>query len=129
MSAVDARDQGPYAPSRGCGNEIRSPTPGRPQGFLVLPLGAGHGRAPVDSAVLTHLGAFRQRRTQPRPHDQHDDVKCAGRLDRVLEMPRGDHGLVFPEIGLDPEEARVVLRQAFDGECRDLARGNDIARR
>ena len=107
----------------------RSDLPGSFQGFLVLPLGAGHGRAPVDAAVFTHLRAFRQRRTQPRPDDQHDDVECAGRLDRVLEMPRGDHCLVFPEIGLDPEEARIVLRQAFDGECRDLARGNDIARR
>jgi hypothetical protein len=29
------------------------------------------------------------------------------------------------EIGLDPEEARIVLRQAFDSECRDLARGNE----
>ena len=55
----------------------RSDLPGSFQGFLVLPLGSGHGRAPVHAAVLTHLGAFRQRRTQPRPDDQHDDVECA----------------------------------------------------
>ena len=124
--------QGPYARvlAAAVDEEIRrSDLPGCLQGFLVLPLCSGHGRAPVHAAVFTHLRALRQWRSQPRPDDQHDDVECAGRLDRVLEMPRGDHCLVFPEIGLDPEEARIVLRQAFDGQCRDLARGNDIARR
>src|SRR5688572_2234134 len=103
--------------------------PGSLQGFLVLPLRSRYRRAPVDAAVFTHYRALRQRRSQPRPDNQHDDVECARGLNRVLEMPRGNHRLVLPEIGLDREEARVVLRQAFDRECRDLARRNDIARR
>jgi hypothetical protein len=106
-----------------------SDLPGSLQGFLVLPLGSGHGRATVYSPVFTHLCALRQRRSETRPDDQHDDVECAGRLDRVLEVPRGDHCLEFPEIRLDPKEAHVVLRQSLDGECRDFTYGDDIAGR
>ena len=44
-------------------------------------------------------------------------------------MTRGDHGLVFPEIRLDREEASIVLRESLYGECRNFARRADIARR
>ncbi len=88
----------------------------RSQRVLELPLGAGDRSAPVDAAILSHLGALGQRRSQPRPQDQHDDVAFARRHDRVLEVSARQHRLGLPEDRRDVEEPRVVLGHFLDHE-------------
>jgi hypothetical protein len=90
------------------------------QGILELPLDAGYGRARVHAAVLADCGTLRQRCSEARPNNQDDHFEGARWLDRVLEMPRSDHRLELPEVWLDVEEPRIVLRQALNRQRSDL---------
>ena len=96
---------------------------------LVFPFGAGDRRASVDAAIFAFARIDRQRRAEPRPEDQHHDVALARRLDDVLEMPRGEHRLVFPEIGGDVEEAGEFLLQALHHQGGAPPLGRDVAGR
>ena len=87
------------------------------QRLLVFPFGTGYRRTAVNAAVFALRGLLRQRRAEPRPQDQNDDVEGARRLDRILEMCGREHRLVLPSIGFDGEEAAVILRQLVNDEC------------
>ena len=86
----------------------------RGQRALEFPFRAGHRRAPVDAAILACRRALGQRRAQPRPQDQHQDVGIGRRVDDVLEMARAQHRLVFPEHRRDVEERRELTLQPAD---------------
>src|SRR5206468_9393289 len=84
--------------------------------LLVFPLRSGDRGAAVQTPVLANRRLLRQRRAEPRPQDQDDDVEGAWRIDRVLEMPGRQHRLVLPPIGLDGEEPAVFLSKLVDDE-------------
>jgi hypothetical protein len=86
----------------------------RCKGGLELPLGAGDWNPSVDAAIF-----FRgQRRAEPRPQNQDENIRFTRRQDGVLEMPGRQHRFGFPEVRLDVEETRVVLGELFNDQCR-----------
>jgi hypothetical protein len=53
-------------------------------------------------------GAIARRADDVIVDDQQDNVRGAGRLDRVLEMSGCEHRLMFPEFGFDLEKSPIV---------------------
>ena len=96
--------------------------------LLELPLGACHRDAAVKSLIFPQLGARRQRRSQPRPQDQNDDVGGRGGIDDVLEMSRAEHRLVFPKHGRDVEEPGEFALQTADHQGGPATFVADVAR-
>ena len=100
----------------------------RGQGLLTFPFDSCDRGAAIDAPVFAHGGALRQGRSQARPDDEDDDIEGAGRLDGILEMAGGQHGLMLRDVRLDGlHRPRIILRQAPKGAHRDLARGGHIA--
>jgi hypothetical protein len=110
-------------------NVGRPPLARRFQRVLVFPFGSGDGSTSVHPAIFAQGRALRQRRAEPRPDDQDDDVASARRVDRILEMTRGEHRLVFPAIGLEREEPVVIGAELVDDELRPQPLLRHVARR
>jgi hypothetical protein len=99
------------------------------QRFLEFPFGPGHRHPVVQAAVFANSGFLRERGPQPRPEDKNDNVKLAGRIDRVLERARCQHRLVLPAVTIKSVETAVVLRQLVNDKVGAQALVRHITRR
>lgn len=95
------------------GRAMRSRTAQR---VLILPLGACHRGAAVDAAILAQGRLLGQRRAEPRPQDEDDDIALARRRERVLEMPGRDQRLVLPADHLEAHVPAEFLGKLVDDE-------------
>ena len=99
------------------------------QRLLELPFRAGDRRATVEPAIFAGRRAFRQRRAKPRPQDQHDNIGLAGWIDQILEVPGGEHRLVFPQHRRNLEETGEFALEPAHHQRRTPPLVADVPRR